>query len=207
MANRYKQSPKGMAMHAYIHTPDAKFNPENPQFKTKLVVEGEDATKFREIIDAAVDHAYAEEMEKLPLAQRKLWGKAYPYEDELDRDTGEPTGRTIFKFKQNAFIRRKGQDPKPVKILVVDSQNKRGDIPVFTGDIIRVGYTTRTSVLGTAKQISVRLDFGQIQVLEKRQSGGDSVFDTVEGGWTAEDNTADDFDAPASPAGTSNGDF
>lgn len=201
--SKYKPTPPGVALHSYVLKPDAKFNPENPIFKTKLVLDrsAPGVAEFLASLDAAVEEAFAAETKDLPVAQKKLWKTYLPYADQLDDETGEPTGKVVVSFKQNAKIKRRDGTMVDVKILVQDASGKRLEkVPVYSGDVIRVGYSVRPSKIATDKKIGVRLDFGMVRILNKAERGSD-VFGGAEDGWTAEDH-ADDFNASA-PAGDS----
>ena len=216
MAGKLKISVPGRALHVAVSKPDDRFNKENPPFKIKLIPSVEDAEVFKAEIDKAVDEAHEVHTSTLPVAQKKLWSKSYPYEDELDKETGEPTGRTIFKFKQNSKIRRKDGSTSDVKILVVDAKKKKTTAPVWSGDLVRIAYKFRTKkdgtidpmVIATSKQVTVRLDFAQVQILQKRQTGEGSAFDEFEGGWEADEDEFSSNEADISKAAASNdGDF
>lgn len=216
MASKLEVSPIGTALHAYVGKPDDKFNPDNPVFKLKLILAGEEAEVLKAKIDAKVDEAYEAHVNTLPVAQRKLWSKSYPYEDELDQETGEPTGRTIFKFKQNSRIKRRDGTVTEVKILVVDSKKRKTNVPVFSGAEVRVGYKFRSnkdgsinpSIIAASKNVSVRLDFSQVQLIKPADRGDGSAFDEVEGGWEAdEDEFSPNQGGSTSSAASSDGDF
>lgn len=214
--NKIKLTPSGRALHAYVGKPDAKFNPDNPTFKLKLVLSGEALEKMKAEVDAAVDEAYEKHVAALPVAQKRLWTKAYPYEDILD-DEGNPTGEVAFKFRQNAKIKRKDGTTTEVKILVVDSKKNKTNVPVFTGATVRVGYTFRSdkdgtifpSTIAASKIVSVRMDLAQVQLIKPAPRGDGVAFDEVEDGWV-DDHSDDDapFDqAPNNSAASTDGDF
>lgn len=216
MASKLEVSPIGMALHAYVGKPDNKYNPDNPVYKLKLILSGDEAEALKAKIDAKVDEAYEAHISTLPVAQKNLWSTSYPYEDELDQETGEPTGRTIFKFKQNSRIKRRDGTITEVKILVVDSKKRKTNVPVFSGAEVRVGYKFRSnkdgtiypSIIAASKNVSVRLDFSQVQLIKPALRGDGSAFDEVEGGWEAdEDEFSPNQGGSTSSATSSDGDF
>lgn len=204
---KLKITPPGKALHAYVSEADSKFNPDNPVYKLKLVLNRSDegVSEFLTELDKLVDEAWESETKDMPVVQRKQWDKFLPYEDVLDQDTGEPTGQVAVKFKQNKFIKRKatGQTTE-VKIMVQDAKGKRVTIPVFGGDTVRVGYSSRPSRVVSSKKIGLRLDFQAVRILAKRSRDDADPFGGAEDGWTAEDHGDDDF-SPQSAGGASQG--
>lgn len=217
--NKIKLTPAGRGLHCFVGKPDAKYNPDNPVFKVKLVLSGEACEKFKAEVDAAVDAAFDKHTSTLPVAQKRLWQKAYPYDDVVDAD-GNPTGEVAFKFRQNSKIKRKDGSVTEVKILVVDSKKNKTTVPVYTGATIRVGYTFRSdkdgtvfpSTIAASKQVSVRMDLAQVQLIRPAPRGDGVAFDEVEDGWVDDhtDHSDDDapFDqAPKSSVAATDGDF
>lgn len=182
MGSKYKQSPIGIGRHCWINRPDIKYNADG-LYHHELVLEGEEAVAFKALIDAEVDRAHAEEVvtNNLKPAEVKKWGKYYPYEvEELE---GAPTGKIIFKFKQNAIIKLRDGGTKPFVVGIRDSANKVTDANVFGGCTMRTLYAPRNVKLATAKQFGVRLDFSMVQLIKPAPMSGGG-FDEVEGGYT-----------------------
>jgi hypothetical protein len=183
---KYKQSPIGIARHAWCNKPDTKFQAKG-LYHTGLVLDLADpkAQTFKAEIDAEVERAWAEEVElaKLKPADAKKWGKYYPYEVENDADTGEATGKIIFKFKQNAVIPLKDGGEKNFVLGIRDIHNKETDAKVFGGATIRVLYKPRNVKLATAKQFGVRLDFCMVQLIKAAPMTGGG-FDEVDEAYT-----------------------
>lgn len=194
-ALRYKPSFIGVARHAWINKPDTKYNTEG-LYHVGLIGDLSDATvqAFKDEIDAAVDLAFAEEVEKAKLkpAQAKAWSKYYPYVEEKDEDTGVPTGRIIANFKQNAIMTLRDGSKKVFVMGIRDSMNKAvpKDTPVYGGATIRVLYKPRNVKVAGTKQFGVRLDFSMVQLLKAAERTG-AGFDEVEGGYVGEESQQD----------------
>lgn len=183
MGQKYKQSPIGIARHAWINKPDTKYNADG-LYHVKLVLQSDDAEAFKKEIDALVEEAYKSEAELAGLkpADLKKWGKYYPYEVEED-DQGAPTGYVAFIFKQNAKIKLRDGGVKQFKVGIRDGKNAETDENVFGGSTIRVLYAPRNVKLATAKQFGVRLDFSMVQLIKKAPMTGGG-FDEVDGAYT-----------------------
>lgn len=183
MGSAYKQSPIGIARHAWVNKPDTKYNADG-LYHTKLVLEGDEAEAFKKEIDAEVDRAFEEEVEvnKLTPAAAKKWTKYYPYEVEVD-DQGAETGKVIFMFKQNAVIKLKDGGVKNFQLGIRDSKNAAITDNVFGGATIRTLYKPRNVKLATQKQFGVRLDFSMVQLLKQAPMSGGG-FDEVDEAYT-----------------------
>lgn len=187
----YKPSPFGPVLFPWLNKPDTKFN-ENGVYKADLALTGAPAEKFAEEIDAEAQAAFDEITADMTPGERKKWKLYVPYRREED-DEGNPTGRIIFQFRQNATIQVKGEDtPTEVKIGIYDSDDKDLHKPVFSGSVIRVLYATRQIKMQSAKEAGVRLDFSMVQVKELAKArGGGSRFGKVEGGYRQVDDEDD----------------
>lgn len=181
----YRISPAGIAKYPWVNSPDTKFNADGV-FKNDLIVGAEDAQKFKGEIDAAVDAAFEEGTKDLSPAEQKKWSRFYPYEVE-ENDDGTPTGRVIFKFRQNATLRVEGEEKK-IHIAIFDSKDQPTAAKVRGGSTIRHSYKLRPIKMATSKQWGVRLDFLKVQILKLAEFGGDGSggFGSVEGGYVEE---------------------
>jgi hypothetical protein len=186
MARSYKQSPKGIANHAWINKADTKFNTDG-LFHTDLIVEGKPAEDYRKEIDALVEEALREHTKEMKPGEAKKWSAHYPYTVEENEDTGAETGRIIFKFKQNAVIHMEDGTKKPIKISVRDAKNKVTPTAIYSGDIIKTLYAPRMTVATSNKTVGIRLDFCAAQIVKKKErTQGGGGFDEEPDGY--EDN-------------------
>lgn len=201
----YRPSPPGPAVYPWVNKPDTKFAPAGSAgvYKTGLVLEGEEAVKFRAKIDADAQAAFDAETEGLTPAQRKQWSLYVPYTVEED-DEDNPTGRIIFHFKQSASITVEGV-AKAIRIAIFNAADEHKEIPVFGGDIIRVMHKSRPIKLQSAKKAGVRLDFLKVQVVKKAErDSSPGGFGAVEGGYMGDDESS--FGAASGSAST-DGDY
>jgi len=199
----YRIGPEGTARYPWVNKADTKFN-DDGIFKTDVIVAGEAAKKEVERLDALAAAALEEETEGLSPAERKKWSVYVPYTVEEDED-GNPTGRVIFHYKQNAIIRVEGV-AKPIKIAIFNAADEPKEIPVWSGDTIRVMAKTRNIKLASQKKAGVRLDFLKVQVLKKAdRDAAQGGFGSVEGGYMGEE--ADSFSAQNEAPADTSGDY
>ena len=182
MAKKLHVSFIGPFRHAWFNKPDTKYNADG-LYHGDLIGQGQEAEDMAEKIEAACVAALAKHTDKMGKAEAAKWSIVRPYEREVDDETGEPTGRIIFSFKQNAKIKVDGVE-KEVRISIRDAKNQEFNAPIYSGSEGRVKYSMRDIVVATSKQAGVRLDFGSVQITKLQQGGGG--FDEVEGGFSAE---------------------
>lgn len=181
MAKTYYESCRGEFLHPWVNKADTKFNADGV-FKVKLASEDKaervEAQKAK--IQAAAEAALAEHIADMPKGEAKKWSLYVPFHEEEDKD-GEPTGRTVFDFKQNAKIELKDGSTKEVAIEIRDAKNQVADVRVFSGTIGRILYTMRKIVMSSTKQVGVRLDFFKVQVIKQAErKGGGAWFSSVD---------------------------
>jgi hypothetical protein len=194
-SGRYAISPQGPANHAWVSRADTKFVSDG-LYHVDITYEGEVAEEFRKKIDELVEEALAEHTKDMKPGEAKKWSAHYPYEIQEDPDTGAPTGRIIFKFKQNATIQMEDGTLKKITITVRDSQNNVTLTPVYAGDIIRVKYKPRKTVASSNKTAGIRLDFAACQIIAKKERDGG--FGTVDDGYV--DDHASEPSSKGNPA-------
>jgi hypothetical protein len=201
VARQYKQSPKGIALHAWINKADVKFNADG-LYHVDHIMEGDDAEAFRKKIDEQVEEALREHTKEMKPGEAKKWGPHYPYIVEENEDTGAETGRIVFKYKQNAVIHMEDGTKKPIKISVRDAKNKVTATPIYSGDVIKLLYAPRVTVATSNKTVGVRLDFCAAQIIKKQErKGGGGGFSEEDGyedehGFNEEEQEQSDNKAP-----------
>jgi hypothetical protein len=203
-AVKYRPSPIGIARYAWVNKPDTKYNAEGLYHVDEVLdlvndipglTTAEENRKYKAEIDAEVDAAFDREAKKLTEKARTLkaaevllqgWTKYYPYIEEKDEENGNPTGRIIFMFKQNAKIPQPDGSKKVFKLGIRDSANKAIDTPVYGGATIRVLFKPRDVKIQGTKQLGSRLDFSMVQLIKAAKSSGGG-FDEVDGGYVGEE--------------------
>ena len=166
--NRVKfTSSKGRAQYPWLNEPDTAFGNE-PKYKTNLIAD--DASALVKMIEDVAEKEFG-----------KDWKKArMPYKS--DEDTGETVFITKSKYVPN-FFDASGQN-------LVGSQVPK----IWGGSVIKVGgFIAAYSVSGSK---GVTLQLTKVQVIDPVSSGESSGdgFDSVEGGFVAEDILQEAFD-------------
>lgn len=185
----FYQSPVGEFDHPWLSKPDTKFD-DGGVYKAKLVVEDtDDAKALKAKIAAASQAAFDDHMDELAskkdftTAKKKKWSVYNPFED-LEDDDGETTGATVFTFKQNAVIKKRDGEEIKVKITMFDGKGNEVNINVFSGTIGRIMFSMRPIVMQGTKQVGVRLDFFEVQIIKpSKGTKRKSKFDAVDDGW------------------------
>jgi len=99
MANKSFTTAKGVAYYPYISAPDTKFD-EQGHYKVNLCLSKEDAKPVTDLIQAEILAGIKALKESKP--NKTIKQAPLPFSDELDEETGEPTGNVIIKFKSKA---------------------------------------------------------------------------------------------------------
>lgn len=198
----YFDSPIGVFEHPWLNKPDTEFNKEG-LWHVKVGLNGTDAEKLKQRIDAAVDATYDDFVKDKTPAERKKWSKLYPYE-VLEDDDGAATGEIVFTFKQNAKIKLKDGTTKDVRPFVVDANGNDTKKAIFGGSEGRVKYSMRAIRVDSSKGVGIRLDFAGVQVTKLAQGSGGMGFGKIDGGYV--DDSQDDS-APGSEDGIQSADY
>jgi hypothetical protein len=167
-----------------VNEADTKYN-EDGVYKSQLALSGKPAEDMKAKIDGGAKAHLAEHTDEMKPGEAKKWGLYVPYEDEED-DDGNPTGRTIFHFKQNAKIKTKAGDIKDISIEIRDAADKVISAKVFAGSEGRIMFSMRGIEMSSAKQAGVRLDFYKVQVTKLSKGGTNKGFGAVEDGYVAD---------------------
>jgi hypothetical protein len=164
------QTPLGRAKYAWLTNPDTKFSTEGI-YSTQLIVDPLEAEGLKAVVEKARTDLFPNSNANIRM----------PYEADPE------TGQLIFKMKskyQPAFYDSQGQ--------VIPE----GKVPaLFGGSLIRVGGVI-TSYEGSSTGAGVTLNINKVQIVDavSGSGGDDGGFDSVEGGFVAEQQ--DTFDAP-----------
>lgn len=158
-------TPAGIAAYPWLHKPDTKFNATGV-FKTNLILEGEPADELCTLIDELVEESYEDALKEAKPAKKKGLSRALPYEPEVDAD-GNETGRTFFKFKQNAIIPGKdGKEDRKVTIPLFNRGGKLIKAEIGGGSEIKVSFGTRPYYAAKDNAAGITLDLSAVMVLK-----------------------------------------
>lgn len=199
-----------------IQEPDTKFaDDKDPNdkgdYKARMVFSKEDpkAKAFLANLESIWEQFANEEQAKLGKKKLKTDEESLPWADELDRETQEPTGNIVFRFKLRARVTKKDgtffeQRPKVFgggdnKLIVNVPPIGAGSQVVLSGKV----HLWHTSKAG----MTLWLEAVQLRKLVEKDAGGkaeDYGFEAADGGYT--DDSA--FESAVSNAGgDNNGDF
>jgi len=98
MANKTFTTPKGTAYYPYISAPDTKFD-EQGHYKVNLCLPKDEAKPVTDLIKAELLAGIKALTDSGKTVKKQA---PLPFEDEIDDETGEPTGNVIIKFKSKA---------------------------------------------------------------------------------------------------------
>lgn len=207
MAEKFPQftSPRGTFVFPRLTgDADTKYNAAG-EYSTKLrFVAGSDeanamAAKLKPLHDAAVKAGKAEYAKLNAAVQKKNPFKIVPFmNDELDKESGEPTGNVVFNFKMTASgVRKKDNKPWSRKPAMFDAKRAplAKNVSVWGGSEGKVTFEVMSffkAAVGAG--ISLRLQAAQIIVL--KSGGGKSAseygFEEEDGFDGASANTTED---------------
>lgn len=189
-------TPKGEALFVHVIVPDhgtKEFPDEDGSFSIHLRLEEADANKLKRMVASEIEEGKANMQEAfncLAVANRKKLGEPTwiePGTVEYDRETEEPTGNILFRFKTKAIYKDKktGQIRKR-KVPLFDSMQapvKMRDEPGF-GSLIKVSFTAEPYFVGGTGKAGVSFYLNAIQILKLNAAGERSAADY---GFAAED--------------------
>lgn len=183
MADKEIILPKGVAIWPKLETPDTKFIPLGV-YSVDIAVPLEEAeSTMKELSEEFKAHTG-----KPPAKSDNTMWKM-----EIDEETGEETGKVIFKCKIKNVQRKNGDvwDRKPV--LWDSKGNRIKDVNVGGGSILRLKCSVYCWVAGAKKGVS--LQPMAVQVLDlKSFSKGESFDFEVEDGFEATPDNSNEFE-------------
>tara|TARA_R100000781_G_C4080870_1_gene127671 strand:+ start:2035 stop:2796 length:762 start_codon:yes stop_codon:yes gene_type:complete len=184
--NKTFTTPKGVAHFPYISQPDTKFD-EAGVYKVNLCLPKEEAEPVIKLINAEIVGGIKGLMEK---SKKEVKQAPVPYHDEVDEDTGQPTGNVIIKFKSKAAW----------KPAVFDSKgNMMTSHNIYGGSVIKVnGSIAFYSSPSIGAGATLRLRAVQIIEYVEGADGATKFGFDSEDGFTIEEPVAES-EAPASP--------
>lgn len=180
-----KVTPKVQVMWAKVNTPDTKYV-STGVFYIKAIFEPETNVEHEKFINefkAMQEDAFSEIAKKDP--KKKRWSIHERFVEELDED-GEPTGRLVATFKQNAVLKSKrtGKEWRIEKIPCFDAKRQElTDVEIGNYSTCRIKFSTRTTESANNKEVITTMDLGAVQVIDLVQSGNSNAsgFEDEEG--------------------------
>jgi hypothetical protein len=201
-------TPKGVAKYPWLSKACTTFDPKGV-YKTGLLLRSDspECLSLKAQIDVWLEEslqeavAKATEAMKTALANGKGADAAKkkaeisqivkadpPYALDLDKNSGEETGYTEFKFKRDAQRITKEGKIIPQVVLLFDAAGKplTNDISIYGGSIIKVNFTPWNKYMPATKKCYVTLQLNAVQVIELVSGGlgttaSDFGFETEEG--------------------------
>ena len=181
---RYK-TPLGIAKYPYLTTPD-NFK-DQLKWKVNVVVDPTDPEwqAHKDLIDSLVDDAFQEKVAELKGKAKKETRKYYPYDDEYDPETGEPTGNLVFKFRRPAaYVCKKTGDLKSINIGRVDAKGKPISVEDLgnpgNGTTLRIAWEPYGFHSPAGKNAGITLRIASVQFVKVEQFNGDTAWEPYE---------------------------
>ena len=200
-------SPKATFRYPKLNEPDYgsdEYPIEGGAYSVQLVMAADEA---KVLIDQLQPHYQkaleegAEKFDQLPVAQRKKHGSLKEqnfYTDEFDKETEEPTGNVIFKFKMKASGKdKKTGKPWSRKPTIFDAKGKpMVSLPaIWGGTTGKVSFEVGPYFVQGQAMAGISLSLNAVQIIELRSGGGG---DAASHGFGEEEGFA--YEEPTTPA-------
>lgn len=204
-------TPKAEALFVHIVEPDhgtKEFPDEEGSFTVTLRMPEEQAQRFLDSLNEELEEAQAQmdkEFASLSVATRKSLKHptfVMPGTEEYDRETEEPTGYILFRFKTKAKYTNKQGKVMDRKVAVFDSMLSPVSLSAEPGwgSIMRVSFTARPYFVNGTGKAGLTFYLNAVQILKLNasgeRSGTDYGFASEDDGFTADDMPADQPVAP-----------
>tara|TARA_R110000765_G_scaffold344066_1_gene434353 strand:+ start:5663 stop:6412 length:750 start_codon:yes stop_codon:yes gene_type:complete len=181
MTNKTFTTNKGVAYYPYISAPDTKFD-DSGHYKVNLCLSKEDAKNVTDLVQGEILAGIKAMKDAKPSKQIKQ--APLPYHDELDDDTGEPTGNVIIKFKSKAAY-------KPAVFDAKGSMMAKHNI--YGGSVVKVnGSAAFYDSPSIGAGVTLRLRAVQVIEYVEGSSGAGKFGFGEEVGFTADESVAVD---------------
>jgi len=147
-------TPKGRLLFPKLIVPDTKFDKDG-RLGTGLLLDSTNAEKLIEVLapghKQAVEDAEIARNDKLASLRPHEQKKVKPievnpfFQEDLDKETGEPTGDTLFRFsvKAKGVARKQGKEEVfQRRIVLFDAKGKpiKGGLEIWSGTVGRVTF-------------------------------------------------------------------
>lgn len=209
-------TPKGITSYPKLNEPDTKFEPRG-SYTTKLIFEDPNADDVQALVKLAHkirDDFFDASVKELEADKKGAAAKQLKKVDllkvELDKETGDETGRVYVSSKMLASgLRKKDNKPwsqKPVYYNAAGVQLQNPPM-IGGGSVVKLGVEVDPYLMSSTKEVGVTLRLKAVQII-KLVSGGQRSFGGfgVEMGDDIEDGSAPSQTA-TSPSDPSNDDL
>ncbi|MFN3582803.1 hypothetical protein [Phenylobacterium sp.] len=200
---------KGIAVYPKLNEPDTKYNKEGV-YEVKLTFESADDPAVQAMVkrieqerDTFFDAKVAELKGEGKGAAAKQLKKADILKPELDKETGDETGRVYIKAKMSASGTREDGTKWTQKPNYFSASGKQLKNPprIGGGSVLKLGVALKPYVIESSKEVGVTLRLKAVQIISL-VSGGSRSFESY--GFQAED--GDEIDDAEFDANTSDDD-
>ena len=165
-SNKIITTPRGVAKFCHLVKPSTKFNPEGV-YSLSLLLEGEEASALIDKIEEAIQANLDEIRKELKNPRKQIKENDRPYKDDEDKD-GNPTGKTLFVFKQKASATAKDGTKLTFKPALYDS---RGNVihpkDIGFGSVVRAAFEI-VPYCNPSSGAGVQLRLRGVQIIELR---------------------------------------
>ncbi len=199
MSNKPKQkpivTPAGVAKYANISKPKLNYNKTGEEYSVEMQFKPEDVEALTATLTALADEAKKDAIAKAKNGREAKLISAYdihlPIADELDKESGDPTGNVILKAKNSASYKDKSGVEQKRKLPVFDAKGKViATHNIGRGSTLKVSVVPNTFVNPATEKVGVSLWLKAVQVINLVEFGGgsaDSFGFGEEAGFTLED--------------------
>jgi hypothetical protein len=183
-----RTTPIGVAVWPRLNTPDTEFN-QDGEFKVDLRLDPteEGVGAFLADLTKYADDAYAEICNE---KGKKLKRSDFPWKNETDKDTGEPTGMVLLRTKMRHRVHPKNGDSFEQRPTLFDSKGTLMDVSTIIGGGSKIRVSLDVVPYYTAQigaGVTCRLKAVQVIELSQYVRGGNASahgFDAVDGGYS-----------------------
>lgn len=177
-------SPKATFRYPKLNEPDYgsdEYPIEGGAYSVQLVLSAEEAKPLIDQLQPHYEKALEDgqiKFDGLPVAQRKKHGSLKEqnfYTEEFDKETEEPTGNVIFKFKMKASGKdKKTGKPWSRKPAIFDAKGKPmiGVPSIWGGTTGKVSFEVSPYFVQGQAMAGISLALNAVQIIDLRSGGG-----------------------------------
>ena len=215
-------TPRGITAFPHLNTPDTKWRAEG-EYKTGLVFDPNDETvsKMLQALEAYYEEAYEDlclqkgslNKETRQIEPAELNRASFPWKDQVDKDSKEPTGMVILTPKMKALVKPKNGPEFTQKPRLFDCNNNTVTTVIRGGSTVRAAIEAVPYFNEKDQEFGITLRLKAVQVHELSGYGNAESygFEVEEGGYTADDDATaaepETANAGAGDADSLDGDF